>query len=586
MTTPLKDLCILALDCQTTGANPAKGHLLEIGWVTARASAIQNPEDLHPEAYLVTLPAEHELPRSVQRITGITAEDLAKTNASQTIWRTLAGVTRDVAAANHAGVCPAVIHFSRFEEPFLRDLHIKNNSAHPFPFQLICTHEIARRLLPGLPRRGLRAIAGYFGLPMPEFRRSADHAVATAFIWEKLVRLLEDDAKIITLEQLLDWLKNSAPKAYPRRSYPMDPEIRRGLPGQPGVYRMLRANGDILYIGKAKSLKQRVNSYFRQTGSPGEHILEMLTQAYNLNFTLTGSALEAAIFETDEIKDHSPPYNVALRKGQRKLVCCTKDLSHHTDAPDENHPIGPLPYGNLIDAVAAFAGLILNSTNTAEGGFEKMAYTLLGIPLEYAPEEDCLREGFEIFKHRHERRLHQKLPLRILTELGARLWREHLERREQDETEQAETPNSDESQAEDNSHIWHPEDVARTIEGVIRRAAHLIRRSRWLCILSESTLAWAPPSAGDGHKRVLLFYQGAVVCSKIINVEQRAPVPEGHATPFHQRRQNIDLNTYDRLRVVTTELRRLVSEGRPVEICLRPTTILGNHQLEKALRWV
>jgi DNA polymerase-3 subunit epsilon len=584
--TPLKDLHVLALDCQTTGANPAKGHLLEIGWVTARTSAIQSPEDLLPEAYLVTLPDEHELPRSVQRITGITAKDLAKTNASQTIWRTLAGVARSVAAANHAGVCPAVIHFSRFEEPFLRDLHIKYNLAHPFPFQLICTHEIARRLLPGLPRRGLRAIAGYFGLAMSEFRRSAEHALATAFIWKKLVTLLENDANILTLEQLLEWLQNSVPKARPRRSYPMDPEVRSSLPGQPGVYRMLRANGDILYIGKAKSLKQRVNSYFRQTGSPGEHILEMLTQAYNLNYTLTGSALEAAIFETDEIKAHSPPYNVALRKRQRKLVCCAKDLTHHTDAPDENHPIGPLPYGNLIDALAAFAGLILNSINTADGGFGKMAYTLLGIPLEYAPEADCLRKGFEIFKQRHARRLHRKHPLRILTELGARLWREHLERREQDAVEQAGNPESDESQTEDDRNIWHPEDVARAIEGVIRRAAHLIRRARWLCILSESTLAWTPSSAGDDQKRVLHFNRGAVVCSKIINVEKRTPVPEGHAIPSQQRRQNIDLNSYDRLRVVTTELRRLVSEGRPVEICLGPTAILGNHQLERALRWV
>jgi DNA polymerase-3 subunit epsilon len=586
MTASLKNLRILALDCQTTGANPVKGHLLEIGWVTARASAIQNPDDLHPEAYLVTLPVEHELPRSVQRITGITEEDLAKTNASQKIWRMLDGVTRDVAAANHAGVCPAVIHFSRFEEPFLRDLHIKNNSAHPFPFQLICTHEIARRLLPGLPRRGLRAIAGYFGLAMPEFRRSAEHAVATAFIWKKLVTLLENDANILNLEQLLEWLQNSFPKACPRRSYPMALEVRRGLPGQPGVYRMLRANGDILYIGKAKSLKQRVNSYFRQTGSPGEHILEMLTQAYNLNYTLTGSALEAAIFETDEIKAYSPLYNVALRKRQRKLVCCTKDLTHHTDEPDENHPIGPLPCGNLIDAVAAFAGLILKSINTADEGFEKMAYTLLGIPLEHAPEKDCLRKGFEIFKQRHEKRLHQQHPLRILTGLGAQLWREHLERREQDESEQTENLESDESQAEDDSHIWHPEDVARAIEGVIRRAAHLIRRSRWLCILSESTLAWTPPSAGDGHKRVLHFSKGAVVRSELINAEKKAPVPGGHATPSQRRRQNIDLNTYDRLRVVTTELRRLVSEGRPVELCLGPTAILGNHQLEKALRWV
>ena len=215
-----------------------------------------------------------------------------------------------------------------------------------------------------------------------------------------------------------------------------------------------------------------------------------------------------------------------------------------------------------------------------------MAYTLLGIPLEYAPEKDCLREGFEIFKQRHAKHLYQQHPLRILTGLGAQFWREHLEQREQDESDQVDNPEPDEPQIEGDSHSWHPEDVARAIEGVIRRAAHLIRRSRWLCILSESTLAWASLSSGNGHKRVLHFNKGEVVISEFLNVEKRAPVPGGHATPSQQRRQNIDLNTYDRLRVATTELRRLVSEGRPVELRLRPTTILGNLELQKALRWV
>ena len=291
MTISLDDLHILALDCQTTGAHPGNGHLLEIGWVKARASAMEKPEDLQPEAYLFKLPAEDEIPRSVKRITGITEEDLEAASAPKKIWRKLARVTQDVAATHHSAICPAVIHFSRFEEPFLRDLFNKNHSPHSFPFQLICTHEIAKRLLPGLPRRGLRAIAGYFGHSMPELRRSADHATATAFIWKNLVALLKHDANILTLEQLVEWMKSCAPKGRSRRSYPMDPEIRRNLPEQPGVYRMLRANGDVLYIGKAKSLKQRVSSYFRQTGSPGEHILEMLTQAYKLDYTLTPGSL-------------------------------------------------------------------------------------------------------------------------------------------------------------------------------------------------------------------------------------------------------------------------------------------------------
>jgi DNA polymerase-3 subunit epsilon len=586
MTTRLKDLHIIALDCQTTGANPNRGHLLEIGWVSTCSSENQNPEDLRPEAYLVKLPDAHELPRTVQRITGITEKDLVKATDAQNIWRKLDEAARNVSASNQSEPCPLVIHFSRFEEPFLRDLHIQSDAGRAFPFQLICTHEIARRLLPGLPRRGLRAIAGYFGHPVPELRRSADHAVATAFIWKKMITLLENDTHIETLEQLINWLQNAAPRTNSKRTYPMEPDIRRGLPARPGVYRMLRGNGDILYIGKAKSLKQRVNSYFRQTGSCGDHILEMLTQAYNLDYTLTGSALEAAIFENDEIKTHSPPYNVALRKGQRILLWCTKDLAHFTDNPDKNHPIGPLPGGNMAYSLAAFVSLTAKNIDPVGEAFEKTVYALLGIPMSHRPEEICLREGFEIFQQRHARWLLQGQPLRILTGLGAVLWREHLERREQDRTEQAEISESIESQSETDNPVWYPEDVARAIEGVIRQAAYLIRRSRWLCLISESTLAWSPSSAGEGHKRVLYLNEGAVVRCEYLDIQKMTPVPAGHATPPRQRRRNIDLTTYDRLRVVTTELRRLVSETRRIELRLGPAAMMGNQELERALRWV
>ena len=76
---------------------------------------------------------------------------------------------------------PLVIHFARFEEPFLRALHARHGSG-PFPFELVCSHAVARRLLPELPRRTLRSLAGYFGAAVPPLRRSVDHVVATALV--------------------------------------------------------------------------------------------------------------------------------------------------------------------------------------------------------------------------------------------------------------------------------------------------------------------------------------------------------------------------------------------------------------------
>src|SRR5210317_2137201 len=71
MTTTLAELEILTLDCQATGANPDKGHLLEIGWLPTRASTADNPAMTGLKTYLACLPADAAIPQVVQRITGI-----------------------------------------------------------------------------------------------------------------------------------------------------------------------------------------------------------------------------------------------------------------------------------------------------------------------------------------------------------------------------------------------------------------------------------------------------------------------------------------------------------------------------------
>jgi DNA polymerase-3 subunit epsilon len=586
MTVSLDDLHILALDCQTTAANPQKGHLLEIGWVKAGASTWENLDDLQSQSYLAKLPDADQIPRTVRHITGIDPDDLKTALTPKEIWRKLVEASRDVAAENRDNMCPAVIHFSRFEEPFLRDLHQRYQSQAAFPLRVLCTHEIARRLLPDLPRRGLRAIAGFFGHAMPELRRSADHALATVVIWKNIIALLKREANILTLNQLLKWVESSTPATRSQRSYPMDDGMRRSLPDQPGVYRMLRANGDVLYIGKAKSLKKRVNSYFRQTGSPGEHILEMLTQAYKLDYTVTGSALEAALLETDEIKRRSPPYNIALRRGRRELVFGSRDLQDFIRQTDNAHPIGPLVAGNLNTMLKSFANLIKAQDSTDPQQLAEIADTLLGIPPEYAPEQACLRAGIKIFRQRCHDVMHQGHPFRILTALGAQFWREYLERLELDAEAEVDSEENDSTQDENDQRVWTPEDVSHVIEGAIRRAAHLIRRSRWFCMLSEASLVWTSPAARDHHRILIGLQKGMVAYRSKLKLDQKVPVPPDFDRPLDRRKQNIDLMAYDRLRVLTTELRRLVAENRNVELGLRPRVTLRNPELEKVLRWV
>jgi DNA polymerase-3 subunit epsilon len=590
MKTNLADLKILALDCQATGANPQKGHLLEIGWLKTRAAATVSPRALPVTSYLAGLPQDVEIPPAVQRVTGISKEALEKALSPADIWQKVIKTANEIAAADHMDTCPSIIHYARFEESFLRDLHAKNNRQDVFPLRIICTHEIAKRLLPGLPRRGLRAVAGYFGHTVPPSRRSADHAVATAVIWQNLILRLKADQDIQNLDQLTDWLRRTTAQSRTGRIYPMKPEIRLSLPEKPGIYRMLRSNRDLLYIGKATSLKQRVNSYFRQKGAQAEHTLEMLSQAADLDVTLTGSALEAAVLESDEIKQYSPPYNVALQKGQRKLVFYSRDLQKRPDYPDKIHCIGPLPEGNITDAMAAFGVWHANSQNITRDEVLEIGYAILGVPEAYGPEPDCLKEGLGLFRHNHLTRLTHPFPLRTLSGLGHRLWRERLAELEKAQPEDVqetveEEPVDQELEVEEAPN-WTPETVARGIEKFIMRSALLIRRARWLCLLSESSLAWEARNSDGRRKIALLFENGAIGHRQELSIEKTIPLAAGHAKRIVNRQKIFDLTTYERLRVVTTEMRRLVAEGRKVEIRLSPNSILNRRQLTKVLPWV
>jgi DNA polymerase III subunit epsilon len=541
----LSQLEVLVIDCQATAAAP-RGHLLEIGWAQVCKTVT------HPHACLIALPDGEQIPPAVSRITGISADMMGSAVDGGHAWRALS----DQAATLTQQPAPTVIHFARFEQPFLRTL-----AAGVCPLDVVCTRDIARRLLPDLPRCSLRALAGYVGRAVGALRRSAEHVEATAFVWQELVRLLETKG-VSTWVALHDWLAAPAELTRSRRRvWPMPRDVRLSLPDAPGIYRMLRTDGSVLYVGKAASLHHRVNSYFRKQNGVPERSLEMLSQARAISFDVTPSPLEAALLEPDEIKRHRPPYNVALTIQDRALWFTTPDLSARTPQHSPHYPLGPFASAETLDQFGALARADCAAMTSSPGG----------------PDAGTFNAGYELLCATHPEVSRQELGAHDrLLRLGTRLWREGRRDRDVDEDDANETGRG--------LTVFTPELVKVSLEWLALRAALARRRAIWLTRLVDSSLVWREP--GDSCARLIVIEKGEVALCAAVDANAPLPIPRGYRRPVAARREAFTVASFDRLRVLTRELKRLIAAGASVALRLGAGPALDESRLASALWWL
>jgi DNA polymerase III subunit epsilon len=287
-----QDERILAIvDIETAGSSAFYGGIIEIavlrvehGRIVRRFHSLVNPE--------------RSIPVSIERLTGISNEDLREAPTFRKVSRTLRNVLSGAIL---------VAHNARFDYGFLkREFRHVGTS---FTAKTLCTVRLSRMLFPEQRHHDLTTIISRHGLSSDQRHRAVDDAMA---VYRFLVALYAGPEAQRAEQAVRTILRGGVLPPH------VDPNILNELPEDPGVYLFYGGGDELLYVGKSVNIRARVLSHFS-----GDHVsgrqMEMCRNIHRIEFRQTAGELGALLLESRLIKELQPVYNQASRR-RRKLV--------------------------------------------------------------------------------------------------------------------------------------------------------------------------------------------------------------------------------------------------------------------------
>lgn len=173
-----------------------------------------------------------------------------------------------------------------------------------FKRKQLCTVRTARRLIPGSKSYSLGNICADLDIPITQRHRAYGDALATSKLFEILVDKSNEPGNSLWPPKKNKKRIATIPPLLPRKIYD-------DLPTDTGVYYFHNSEGDVIYVGKAKNIKQRVLSHFHDKSRKE---LAMCEKTSNVTYEITGSELVALLLESAEIKRIMPRYNHSQKR--------------------------------------------------------------------------------------------------------------------------------------------------------------------------------------------------------------------------------------------------------------------------------
>ncbi len=301
---PLTDCDFVAVDLETTGCSPGRHSIIEIGAVRMRGGAVISE-------FSSLVRPDDPVPRAITQLTGITQEML-----------TTAPSVDEVVVAFKAFAEGAVLvaHNYRFDLGFL-DYEAERLWQAPFPRPALDTLSIARRLYPTMERYSLLHLAGHIGTSvMPDHRAGNDARAAGEVLAAMLPDLIERG--LVTVGDLASFCGLPDQTALAARL-----PLTIGVPDAPGVYVFRDGEDQVLFVGRAKSLRQRVRSHFYPAGDREHSDLGCFVAG--IRAIRAASSLDAALLERRLLALHDPPFNSPSQRPRAVYFIHVDTWSHY-----------------------------------------------------------------------------------------------------------------------------------------------------------------------------------------------------------------------------------------------------------------